>query len=55
MCGVVAQGFIFVLTALFSKRLPGGYWFLLIGPVIDGCLGGKVFQLKLGNRSFFSD
>ncbi|THG99442.1 hypothetical protein EW145_g7263 [Phellinidium pouzarii] len=27
-------------SIFFSKRLPGGYWFLLLGPLIEGSLGG---------------
>lgn len=32
--------FTFILVALFSKRLPGGYWFLMLGPIVEGSLGG---------------
>ncbi|KAI0957937.1 hypothetical protein AcW1_006164 [Taiwanofungus camphoratus] len=30
----------FILVCKFSKVLPGGYWFLVCGPLIDGLLGG---------------
>lgn len=30
----------FIVVAKASTRLPGGYWLLLIGPVVEGCLGG---------------
>lgn len=38
--GVLVVDFTFILTALFSKRLPGGYWFIILGPIVEGCLGG---------------
>ncbi|EMD38291.1 hypothetical protein CERSUDRAFT_64554 [Gelatoporia subvermispora B] len=30
----------FLLVYHFAKYLPGGYWFLLFGPIVDGCFGG---------------
>ncbi|KAF9061927.1 major facilitator superfamily domain-containing protein [Rhodocollybia butyracea] len=32
----------FILVYYFSRSLPGGIWFLLVGPVIEGILGGFV-------------
>lgn len=32
--------FNFIIVYFFSNRLPGGYWFLLLGPFIEGILGG---------------
>lgn len=34
------RDFNFMLVLLASDRLPGGYRFLLVGPIIDGLLGG---------------
>ncbi|PPQ91426.1 hypothetical protein CVT25_014314 [Psilocybe cyanescens] len=33
--------FIFIMVAKISHRLPGGYWFLVIGPSLEGLLGGS--------------
>lgn len=33
--------FMFIMVAKISHRLPGGYWFLVIGPSLEGLLGGK--------------
>ncbi|KDR73681.1 hypothetical protein GALMADRAFT_251462 [Galerina marginata CBS 339.88] len=32
--------FNFIMVTLFSKHIPGGYWFLVVGPAIEGLLGG---------------
>jgi hypothetical protein len=32
--------FNFILVSYFWKRLPGGYWFLVVGSVVEGLLGG---------------
>jgi hypothetical protein len=39
--GLLLTDFIFIFVSFFSRKLPGGYWFLVVGPVIEGCLGGK--------------
>jgi MFS family permease len=38
--GGILECLIFIFVALFAKRLPGGYWLLIIGPIIQGLLGG---------------
>jgi hypothetical protein len=38
--GLLLTDFNFIMVALFSKRIPGGYWFLTVGPVVEGLLGG---------------
>ncbi|KAF9014116.1 major facilitator superfamily domain-containing protein [Cyathus striatus] len=30
----------FIFVTLFSKHIPGGYWFLVVGAIIEGTLGG---------------
>lgn len=30
----------FLVVSRFHEVLPGGYWFLLVGPFLDGLLGG---------------
>jgi hypothetical protein len=31
---------LFILVFMFPEQVPGGYYALLVGPVIDGLLGG---------------
>lgn len=38
--GVLSTDFNFLVVNSYYERLPGGYWFLLLGPIIEGCLGG---------------
>ncbi|KAI0930891.1 hypothetical protein AcV7_004954 [Taiwanofungus camphoratus] len=38
--GLLCTDFDFILVSKFWKVLPGGYWFLICGPVIEGLLGG---------------
>jgi MFS family permease len=38
--GRIFEDFNFIFVSMFAKRLPGGYWFLLIGPILEGTLGG---------------
>ena len=45
--GLLISDFNFIAVALFSKHIPGGYWFLLVGHVLEGLLGGK-FVTDLG-------
>ncbi|TFY57982.1 hypothetical protein EVJ58_g6698, partial [Rhodofomes roseus] len=37
--GMLITDVTFISTAKYSRLLPGGMWFLLIGPFVDGCLG----------------
>ena len=30
----------FLIVSQYHTVLPGGYWFILIGPLLDGLLGG---------------
>ena len=32
---------IFLSVFWFYKYIPGGYWFLVLGPIVEGFLGGK--------------
>lgn len=32
----------FLVVARWHMVLPGGYWFLLVGPFLDGLLGGMI-------------
>ncbi|KAJ3502515.1 hypothetical protein NLJ89_g8854 [Agrocybe chaxingu] len=38
--GLLFTDFIFIFVALNSKHVPGGYWFLVVGPLVEGSLGG---------------
>ncbi|KAG2157241.1 major facilitator superfamily domain-containing protein [Suillus clintonianus] len=40
MLGLLANDLTFIVTAFFVERLPGGYWFLILGFALDGVLGG---------------
>ena len=31
----------FLVVSKYHKVLPGGYWFILLGPILDGLLGGE--------------
>ncbi|KAI0072772.1 MFS general substrate transporter [Panus rudis PR-1116 ss-1] len=38
--GLLYTDFHFILVSKFSKYLPGGYWFYIIGALVDGAVGG---------------
>ncbi|RDB23050.1 putative membrane protein C14C4.07 [Hypsizygus marmoreus] len=38
--GLLITDFNFIFVSHHFQHLPGGYWFLLVGPLIEGCLGG---------------
>ncbi|TFK68620.1 MFS general substrate transporter [Pluteus cervinus] len=38
--GLLLTDLNFIFTSSFYQRLPGGYWFLLLGPLTEGVLGG---------------
>lgn len=40
MLGLLANDLIFIVTTFFVERLPGGYWFLILGFALDGMAGG---------------
>ncbi|EIW85094.1 MFS general substrate transporter [Coniophora puteana RWD-64-598 SS2] len=39
MFGLLINDIVYIITALFSDHLPGGYWFLIIGSILEGFLG----------------
>ena len=41
--GLLLTDFNFIMVALFPNRIPGGYWFLTVGPAVEGSLGGESF------------
>ncbi|KAF9479286.1 MFS general substrate transporter [Pholiota conissans] len=44
----------FIVAALFTKHIPGGYWFLLIGPIADGLFGGMTIGM-IAIQSYIAD
>ncbi|KAJ3851635.1 major facilitator superfamily domain-containing protein [Lentinula lateritia] len=38
--GILITDVNFILVYYFSRSLPGGYWFLVLGPLIEGSMGG---------------
>jgi len=38
--GLLLTDFNIILVTLFSKHIPGGYWFLVVGSIGEGLLGG---------------
>ena len=41
--GMIMTDLSFIVVYHFYKILPGGYWFILLGPVLDGLLGGTFY------------
>jgi MFS family permease len=38
--GLLMNDFTFIFVTKNFQRIPGGYWFLIVGPIIEGALGG---------------
>jgi hypothetical protein len=38
--GLLLTDFNFIFVMHFPDYVPGGYWFLLLGPLVEGSLGG---------------
>ncbi|KIL69994.1 hypothetical protein M378DRAFT_7764 [Amanita muscaria Koide BX008] len=38
--GALVTDLNFILVTLFTDKFPGGYWFLIVGPLIEGAFGG---------------
>lgn len=45
---------ILIATATYPDKVPGGYRFLILGPLIDGCLGG-FSTISATNHAYLSD
>ena len=46
MLGIAVLGLLFtdinfISVAKFWRALPGGYWFFIVGALVEGSLGGK--------------
>ena len=57
LVGILSTDLVFLLVYNCFERLPGGYWFLIVGSIIEGILGGETFaavpslSIELNNRS----
>ena len=40
--GLLIADLTFLCVFWFYDYIPGGYWFLLLGPLVEGFLGGKL-------------
>ncbi|KAG1756634.1 major facilitator superfamily domain-containing protein [Suillus paluster] len=49
MLGLLASDLTFIVTAFFVERLPGGYWFLMLGFILDGMVGGMTTGIAASN------
>ncbi|KAG6908765.1 hypothetical protein DXG01_003377 [Tephrocybe rancida] len=43
--GLLYTDFNFIFTTRNFQRLPGGYWFILLGPIVEGSLGGLMASI----------
>jgi MFS family permease len=39
--GLLLTDFIIIFVTSFSKHIPGGYWFLVVGAIGEGLLSGR--------------
>ena len=44
--GQLLIDFNFIMVALFPRHIPGGYWFLVVGPMVEGALGGTLSRCQ---------
>ncbi|KAI6164539.1 major facilitator superfamily domain-containing protein [Pisolithus thermaeus] len=54
MVGIILVDLTFIITANFVDYLPGGYWFLLVGFVMDGLLGSTPTAVAV-NHAYLAD
>lgn len=40
LLGLLMNDLNFIFVTRFFRYAPGGYWFLLVGPIIEGSVGG---------------
>ncbi|PCH37837.1 MFS general substrate transporter [Wolfiporia cocos MD-104 SS10] len=52
--GLLMEDLAFILVCNFSELLPGGYWFLTLGPVLAGMLGG-LNAVSAGAHAYIAD
>jgi hypothetical protein len=52
LIGLLATDFNYINVYYFSQHLPGGYWCLILGPLIEGILGGApIFNTRAGEMA----
>ena len=44
--GLLISDLTFLCVFWFYDYIPGGYWFILLGPLVEGFLGGRTFFCK---------
>jgi hypothetical protein len=47
MLGLLLSDINFILVANFPTLFPGNYWFLVVGPIVEGCLGGAYLSSSI--------
>ncbi|KAI0780685.1 major facilitator superfamily domain-containing protein [Trametes elegans] len=52
--GVVMTDFVLIMVYYFSEQLPGGYKFLIVGPIVEGVLGG-LSSMSANVHAYMSD
>ncbi|KAJ7219467.1 major facilitator superfamily domain-containing protein [Mycena pura] len=52
--GLLFNDFIFIFVTKNFRWLPGGYWFLLVGPILEGVLGGFA-SAGAASHAYFAD
>ncbi|PFH45582.1 hypothetical protein AMATHDRAFT_77985 [Amanita thiersii Skay4041] len=52
--GPLITDLILILVASYTENFPGGYWFLIIGPLIEGILGG-ISATAAATHAYFAD
>ncbi|PFH51761.1 hypothetical protein AMATHDRAFT_40016 [Amanita thiersii Skay4041] len=52
--GLLITDLLFILVTLYTENFPGGYWFLVIGPLIEGILGG-MSGAAAATHAYFAD
>lgn len=50
--GLLSADVNFIFVNTFWRRLPGGYWFLVVGPFIEGLLGGSYWLVATMHVTF---
>lgn len=45
--GVLLSNFTFIFVAWYPQYVVGGYWFLLLGPLVDGAVGGMLINFYI--------
>ncbi|KAF7985122.1 hypothetical protein HWV62_9037 [Athelia sp. TMB] len=52
--GLLTTGFMFIFVSHMWHVLPGGYWVIVFGPVVEGCLGGMTTSISV-MQAYVSD